>query len=311
MPPEEPSCLVALCMEFEGELPVFRGKRVLAYANDVTTVSWYTATSEPPPGYESILDGLVFVRTSTIDRRAQIGRATPTRIRSTYHWKDCAQSDGLMIALALPPGHSISSCTPQLEEAKRFGHRVAVYWYMLPATAMDRRVTLGFSLDPFRDSVDDEIERLNRAAGLSRARPETADYDVALSFAGEDREYVQSLADALTSKGVKVFYDEFEQADLWGKDLYTHLVDIYGRRARFTVMFVSDAYRSKLWTNHERKAAQSKAFTQNSEYILPVRIDDTEIPGMLPTTGYVRASEKTPAQLASLLVEKLTRSPTR
>jgi hypothetical protein len=106
---------------------------------------------------------------------------------------------------------------------------------------------------------------------------------------------------------VEVFYDKFEEADLWGKDLYSHLSDIYNGKARFTIMFVSETYASKLWTNHERKAAQAKAFTQNSEYILPVRIDDTEIPGMLPTTNYLLASEKTPAQLASLLVDKLNK----
>lgn len=32
------------------------------------------------------------------------------------------------------------------------------------------------------------------------------DYDVALSFAGEDREYVNEVASILKSKGVSVFY---------------------------------------------------------------------------------------------------------
>jgi hypothetical protein len=71
-------------------------------------------------------------------------------------------------------------------------------------------------------------------------------------------------------------------------------------------MFVSAAYKAQLWTNHERKAAQAKAFTQNSEYILLVRFDDTEIPGMLRTTGYVSAGKKSPTELASLIIEKLT-----
>jgi hypothetical protein len=144
---------------------------------------------------------------------------------------------------------------------------------------------------------------------LSRARPASADYDVVLSFAGEDREYVGHVVEALQAKGVKYFYDKSEEAELWGKDLYSHLVEIYGRRARFTVMFVSAAYGAKLWTNHERKAAQAKAFTQNSEYILPVRFDDTEIPDMVPTTSYVSAREKSPAQLAALIVEKLMSAP--
>ena len=292
MPPEAPSCLVALTMEMDGELPVFRGERVFAYASNVTLVSWYTDVPEPPGGYESVLDRLVFVRTDTIERRVQIDRATPTKVGSAYQWKDCADSDGLMIAIALPPGYSFGSYDPLLEEVKRSGERIAAYWYFLAPSTTDRRITLTFSVEPLRNSIDNEIERLNRALVLSRARPQTADYDVAISYAGEDRDYVQSVADALTAKGVKVFYDNFEEAALWGKDLYSHLVEIYGSRARFTLMFVSSAYGAKLWTNHERKAAQSKAFTQNSEYILPVRIDDTKIPGMLPTTGYIRAGEE-------------------
>ena len=84
------------------------------------------------------------------------------------------------------------------------------------------------------------------------------DYDVALSFAGEDRTYVEQVAHELNGKGIKVFYDMFEEANLWGKDLYVYLTDLYRDRARFTVMFISKAYTEKLWTDHERKAAQAR-----------------------------------------------------
>lgn len=57
-------------------------------------------------------------------------------------------------------------------------------------------------------------------------------YDVALSFAGEDREYVEQVANLLGSSGVKVFYDRFEEADLWGKNLYDYLIDIYQNKAK-------------------------------------------------------------------------------
>lgn len=43
------------------------------------------------------------------------------------------------------------------------------------------------------------------------------DYDIALSFAGEDREYVDIVANTLHQLGVKVFYDKYEEADLWGR----------------------------------------------------------------------------------------------
>jgi len=42
---------------------------------------------------------------------------------------------------------------------------------------------------------------------------------VALSFAGEDRGYVRSVAEGLKAKGVSVFYDEFEEVALWGENL--------------------------------------------------------------------------------------------
>jgi hypothetical protein len=83
------------------------------------------------------------------------------------------------------------------------------------------------------------------------------DYDVCLSFAGEDRRRVEAVAIRLQKKGLRVFYDRFEQVDLWGKDLYTHLDDIYRSAARYCVMFISQNYAAKVWTNHERASAQA------------------------------------------------------
>lgn len=58
-------------------------------------------------------------------------------------------------------------------------------------------------------------------------------YDVVLSFAGEDREYVEECADILTALGIKVFYDSYEQDVLWGKDLYTCKIYICSIRIAF------------------------------------------------------------------------------
>jgi len=60
------------------------------------------------------------------------------------------------------------------------------------------------------------------------------DFDVALSFAGEDRAYVEEVASVLREMGLRVFYDKYETVSLWGKDLYTHLREIYFSRARYT-----------------------------------------------------------------------------
>ncbi len=77
------------------------------------------------------------------------------------------------------------------------------------------------------------------------------DYDVVLSFAGEDRDYVEKVANKLLYKGIKVFYDNFETVDNWGKDLYTHFDEIYRKKAKYCVIFISKNYENKVWTNHE------------------------------------------------------------
>ena len=131
------------------------------------------------------------------------------------------------------------------------------------------------------------------------------DFDVALSFAGEDRNYVENVANVLRKMGIKVFYDKYEKVSLWGKDLYTHLREIYFHRARYTVIFISKHYKEKLWTSFERESAQARAFTEKEEYILPARLDATEIPGILPTTGYIDLKEYTPDQFAELIKQKI------
>lgn len=134
------------------------------------------------------------------------------------------------------------------------------------------------------------------------------EFDIALSFAGEDRNYVDQVAHILKSKGISVFYDKFEEANLWGKNLYDYLSDIYRNKALYTIMFVSDNYNKKLWTNHERQAMQSRAFQENQEYILPARFDETEIPGLLPTIGYIPLNDKSPSDFCEVIFKKLVLS---
>lgn len=131
------------------------------------------------------------------------------------------------------------------------------------------------------------------------------DYDIALSFAGEDRDYVDDVANILRSKGVSVFYDKFEEANLWGKNLYDYLSDIYANKAYYTIMFISESYCNKLWTNHERVAMQSRAFQESQEYILPAKFDDTKIPGLPPTVGYISLEGKQPADFCEIILKKL------
>ena len=134
------------------------------------------------------------------------------------------------------------------------------------------------------------------------------EYDVAVSFAGEDREIVYEYCDKLTSNRLNVFYDAYEQVDLWGENLYDKLDEIYRTSARFCVLFISKHYAVKVWTNHERKAAQARALQENRAYILPVKLDDTEIPGIPSTIGYVDLRKVTIENLVDMTIEKVKKA---
>lgn len=139
------------------------------------------------------------------------------------------------------------------------------------------------------------------------------EYDVALSFAGENREYVREIAKRLKAKKLKVFYDEFEETKLWGKDLYQYLHYIYKECSLFCVVFISSSYIKKAWTRHELKAAQNRAFLDNSEYILPLLLEPgINLPGLPDTIGYISIKDHTIAQIVKMIYEKVyTVKPTK
>lgn len=134
------------------------------------------------------------------------------------------------------------------------------------------------------------------------------EYDLVLSFAGGDRRIVERIYNSLNREGVRVFYDRAEQSSLWGKDLYQHLQAVYRDKARYCVIFVSKHYVKKRWTKHELRQAQERAFKDSIEYILPVRLDDTKLPGLNLTTGYIRLARGTSTAVVGLLLEKLGRA---
>jgi hypothetical protein len=144
------------------------------------------------------------------------------------------------------------------------------------------------------------------ASGASGIR-----YDVALSFAGEERDKVRQVAECLKGRGVRVFYDEFESTELWGKDLQEHFVNVYMRQSRYAVIFVSAAYRDKQWTRHELRSALARALTEREEYVLPVRLDDAELEGLLPTVAYLDLRRETPTAICVRLCQKLGLKPAK
>jgi hypothetical protein len=130
-------------------------------------------------------------------------------------------------------------------------------------------------------------------------------FDVVLSFAGEDRASAEELANRLAALGLSVFYDDFERASLWGQNLYEYLTDIYQNQAKYCVVLVSKHYASKRWTRLEWRAVQARCFREQGPYCLPLQIDGTELPGLLPTTGYLSIAKDGLQAIAAAVADKV------
>jgi hypothetical protein len=154
-----------------------------------------------------------------------------------------------------------------------------------------------------------KIAATQRRAVVSPARSEAVDlgeFDVAISFAGTEREHARQLAEAIRSAGFKVFYDDFYPEQLWGKDLVAFFDRVYRKASKYCVMFISAEYANRIWTTHERRSAQARALEEKGrEYILPIRVDEIDLDGLPPTVGYLPLGQYTIDQIAELLIKKI------
>nr|QEO73577.1 hypothetical protein [uncultured bacterium] len=132
-------------------------------------------------------------------------------------------------------------------------------------------------------------------------------YDVAISFAGEDRVIAEEIATKLLARRYSVFYDRFEQHKLWGEDLGGRLSDVYSEQSRYCVIVVSHNYANKVWTRLEFSSAVAGAIFGDSRdaYVLPLRLDDTKLSGLRPTVGYLDLRLLDVPEVVDLLVRKI------
>ncbi len=206
----------------------------------------------------------------------------------------------------LPPGHSItSSLRVRADSAGRYQLTSPNFSYRDHTGRAQRRT--GFSAEIMVDPEPIPVPKPKVTA-----EPKTTElpldewrWDVALSFAGAQRDYVGQVAEALKARGVRCFYDADEQIELWGRYLAEELPAIYGEQAAAVVVFVSAEYVARDWTRLERRAALARAVGERREYVLPARFDETPLPGLLSDMVTVDLRGRTPQQFAAMIAAKL------
>ena len=137
------------------------------------------------------------------------------------------------------------------------------------------------------------------------------EYDVALSFAEADKQVAGELAELMRGRHIKVFLDEYNSLAQWGKDILDHLVNLYARKARYCVLLISRHYPLASWTAAERASARELALRDAEEYILPVQLDNTEVPGIREVEGYRDLRQDSLESIADVLAQKLHETKSR
>lgn len=148
---------------------------------------------------------------------------------------------------------------------------------------------------------------------LTRVRSEVVprrsgyEYDVAVSFAGNDRSVVEKFVEVLEERNISVFYDFRQQADLWGKDLRRELARIYGQQAQFMIVCLSDDYPERDWTTFEFEIGRDAARARTDDYLLPLIVgaDRPPITGLPATVGFISLHDRSMEEVADLLLQKL------
>ena len=142
-----------------------------------------------------------------------------------------------------------------------------------------------------------------KAAGKMQAHG--YEFDIGLSFASEQRDYVERVAEELNYRGVRVYYSAYDQANLWGRDLGEYFREVFQDKCRYCIVFASKEYATKMWPTFELENALKKTTESHKDYILPVRFDQTIIPGIPYTLGYLDAHSYTPVQISRLAAQRL------
>jgi hypothetical protein len=106
-----------------------------------------------------------------------------------------------------------------------------------------------------------------------------------------------------------VFYDDWYEHWIAGADADLLLQDLYGKRAGLVVVCVSGAYGAKPWTRTEHRAVRARFMQATTAAdrlrILPVRVGDGEVEGVLLNEIVPDLRSKTAIEAAELIVARL------
>jgi len=136
-------------------------------------------------------------------------------------------------------------------------------------------------------------------------------FRIALSFPGERRPFVSQVAGYLAAQlgGTAILYDTWYEAEFARPNLDTYLQALYHDQSDLIAVFLCADYERKEWCGLEWRALRDLIKRRRSESVMPLRLDDTEIPGLFSIDGYVWIGDRSAEEIAGVILERLAQLP--
>lgn len=161
-------------------------------------------------------------------------------------------------------------------------HRLAILLDSKPLVSKSfhyNKETKSFSIDDpalfyFIQHLD--WEQLRTDCGF-RNEEVSYEWDVALSFAGENRALAKHIANQLEALDVPVFFDEMFEANLLGHAWTKAFKEIFADKSRLVLCLLDRFHAEKIWPTFEREHFAPRVAEQS---VIPVYLDDTKFVGI-------------------------------
>lgn len=135
----------------------------------------------------------------------------------------------------------------------------------------------------------------------------THKFNVAFSFPGEVRGYVESVAIELEREmgPNSYFYDNNYRSQLARPSLDTLLQDIYRKRSKLVVVFLCEKYQEKEWCGIEFRAIKEIIMERKDKRIMFIKMDNGKVDGVFKTDGYIDGRIFTPKEIADFIKQRV------
>ena len=127
-------------------------------------------------------------------------------------------------------------------------------------------------------------------------------YDIALSFAGENRDIAEILAAQLDALDIRVFYDRHFEANFLGRAWGQQFEKIFNEDSRLVLVLLDSHHREKIWPTFERDCFAPRV---SDAAVIPVFLDDTIFPGIPGDINSIRFQRDQLGDLQSAISERI------